>query len=71
MLETTLRRISQHTGRKRLSEAHSPPGDRIGRDKSARRNKVTELGALTNWRSHWGDKSAHKKEVTEQGALTN
>src|SRR5580698_8952011 len=36
----------------RPSEAHSPTGDRIRRDKSGHGKNPTERGALTSWRPH-------------------
>ena len=50
-LETTSGGTSQNTERIRLSEGHSHPGERIGRDNSGHGKNPTERGALTNWTS--------------------
>ena len=41
-LETVQGWTSRNTERNRLSDAHSPPGDRTGRDKSGHGKKPTE-----------------------------
>ena len=51
-LETAQEGTSQDTERNRPSDAHSPTGDRTGRDKSGHGKKRTERCALTNWRPH-------------------
>ena len=42
ILDTTLEKTSQDTKRKRPSEGHSLPGDRVGKDKSGHGKKATE-----------------------------
>ena len=49
-LETPEGGTSQDTRRRRLSEGHSHSANRRGRNKSEYGKKVTEQGALTNWR---------------------
>ena len=49
-LETAEGGTFQDTERKHPSKAHSPPGDRRGRDLSGYGRKQTERGKLTNWR---------------------
>ena len=49
-LETVEGGICQDTERKRLSEAHSRSRDGRGRDLLGHGKKLTEQGALTNWR---------------------
>src|SRR5580698_8158487 len=46
----------------RPSEAHSPTGDRIGRDKSGHGKNPTERGALTLWRPHREGQVRTRKE---------
>ena len=49
-LETAEGVTCQDTERKRLSDEHSLPGDRRGKNLSGHRNKATEQRVLTNWR---------------------
>ena len=42
ILETALGKTSQDTKRKRPSEGHSLPGDRVGKDRSGHGKKATE-----------------------------
>ena len=51
-LETASGGTRQDTERSRPSQAHSPPGDGIGRDSSGHRKRLTDRGALTSWRRH-------------------
>ena len=51
-LEKVERGTCQDMERNRLTEAHSHPGDGIGRDLSGHRKKPTDQGALTSWRQH-------------------
>ena len=52
ILETASGGTCHDTERNRPAEAHSLPGDGIGRDSSGYRNKPTEQGSLTSWRQH-------------------
>ena len=47
ILETAERGPGQNTGRKLLSEGHSPSGDSRGSDKSKYRKEATERETLT------------------------
>jgi len=49
-LETAEGGTCQDTEGKRLSKAHSLPGDRRGRDLSGHRRKATKKDTLTSWR---------------------
>jgi len=64
--------------RKQLSKGHSQTGDSRGRDKSGHRKKLTEQGALTNWRPQREGqirtqketdqaRGTHRLEITERG----
>ena len=51
-LETASGGTCQDTGKNQPSEAHSHPGDGIGRDLSGHGKKPTDRGRLTLWRQH-------------------
>jgi hypothetical protein len=61
-LETTSGGTSQDMERIRPSEAHSHPGDGIGRDKSGHRKNPTKRGSLTLWRRHREGQVRTRKE---------
>jgi len=65
LLETTEGRTCQDTEREQLSEGHSLPGDRRGRDLSGDGKKVTEQEALTFWRPQWEGLVRTQKKMTE------
>jgi hypothetical protein len=69
-LETAEGGSVQDTERSRPSKGNSRPGNRRGRDKSGHEKKVTERGALTNWRPHREGQVRTQEKETEQGALT-
>ena len=69
-LETADGGTCQDIKRNRPSEAHSLPGDGMGRDLSGDRKKSTDRGALTSWRRHREGLVRRQKE-TDRPRLTH